>query len=66
MCGIAGYSLTQNTNYTPPSADSVIKLLSHRGPDDMGHFGDPKGRIKLFHTRLAILDPSPLGAQPMG
>lgn len=37
--------------------------LSHRGPDDSGIFHGP--RVQLGHTRLAILDPSDAGHQPM-
>ena len=39
--------------------------LAHRGPDDAGSFEDFQNGLGLGHTRLAILDLSPLGHQPM-
>jgi asparagine synthase (glutamine-hydrolysing) len=39
--------------------------LSHRGPDGDGHWVDPSGRVALGHRRLAIIDLSETGKQPM-
>ena len=61
MCGIAGWfgeSLACD-------ATSLIAALRHRGPDGEGMWLDPQGRAGLVHTRLAILDTSECGAQPM-
>ena len=61
MCGIAGF-------YGRPAADAseeVIDLLAHRGPDGSGRYNSPCNTVSLFHTRLAIQDPTPNGAQPM-
>jgi asparagine synthase (glutamine-hydrolysing) len=41
----------------------MAQALHHRGPDDSGILID--GSVGLVHTRLAIVDPSPLGHQPM-
>ncbi len=59
MCGIAG-----QLGRAPGSfAERVGPRLSHRGPDDAGVWQD--GDACLVHRRLAILDLSPLGHQPM-
>jgi len=43
----------------------MIQSLVHRGPDDGGVWVDPNNGIALGHRRLAILDLSPSGKQPM-
>jgi asparagine synthase (glutamine-hydrolysing) len=46
---------------------AMTKCMAHRGPDGQGlkiFPGDPS--VGLGHRRLAILDPTPAGAQPMG
>jgi asparagine synthase (glutamine-hydrolysing) len=39
--------------------------LSHRGPDDAGEWWSASGKVGLAHRRLAIIDISPGGHQPM-
>lgn len=39
--------------------------MAHRGPDDAGIWQTPDGRVTLAHRRLAIIDLSPGGHQPM-
>ena len=39
--------------------------MDHRGPDDSGEWWSGDGRVGLSHRRLAIIDPSPAGHQPM-
>lgn len=63
MCGIVGIF---NLNRKPIALSSLKKmtmLLEHRGPDGEGVFLEDF--IGLSHRRLAILDISPRGAQPM-
>lgn len=62
MCGLAGvYS-----PFTPPDVGAVQRMgeaLVHRGPDDSGFWSE--GAVALAHRRLAIVDLSRAGAQPM-
>ncbi len=63
MCGITGIF---NINQEPVSQNilkAMTKSIAHRGPDGDGFFVD--GHIGLGHRRLAILDVSEKGAQPM-
>lgn len=43
----------------------MIATLQHRGPDGTGSWRSPDGGTCLGHTRLAIIDLSDAGAQPM-
>jgi asparagine synthase (glutamine-hydrolysing) len=64
MCGIAGKLCFDRTQAV--DADLVARMthmLRHRGPDDQGIWCH--GRIGLGHARLAIVDLSPAGHQPM-
>lgn len=65
MCGIAGFSLAAGGSFRADHLKSTLTALAHRGPDDAGVYEDTKHGIGLAHTRLAILDLSPLGHQPM-
>ena len=61
MCGIAGFSGGTGSDF----GSCVMHRLAHRGPDANGRFDSPDGSVSLFHTRLAIQDPTPDGDQPM-
>src|SRR5579863_1672419 len=61
MCGIAGFSGSPAVEVS----DAVLDRIGHRGPDGRGRYNSACGSVSLFHTRLAILDPTPDGAQPM-
>lgn len=61
MCGIAGYYRFDGGMGLDLS--SMISAQAHRGPDDSGTYVD--GPVGLGHRRLAIIDLSPLGHQPM-
>lgn len=63
MCGIVG---VYNLNGSPFSEDRLKKMaatIAHRGPDGEGYY--VKDNIALAHKRLAILDTSAKGIQPM-
>jgi asparagine synthase (glutamine-hydrolysing) len=62
MCGIAGLWTKADC---PVDAAPMADALLHRGPDDGGAWSDPDAGIGLAHRRLAIIDLSPAGAQPM-
>src|SRR6267378_4670909 len=69
MCGIAGILTVRDELDMASALTGMLRALRHRGPDDEGweELALPGGyRLGLAHTRLAILDPSPAGHQPMG
>ena len=61
MCGIVGIS--QKKNIELKVIDDMTDIMVHRGPDDRGIFLDKN--VGLGHRRLAILDLTSLGHQPM-
>ena len=66
MCGIAGFlDLGRGKGIDPHVLDAMGARLSHRGPDDQGHWLDSEAGIGLSHRRLSIIDLSPAGHQPM-
>ena len=64
MCGIAGVARSSGHMAPDPSA-ALTAALAHRGPDGCGVWQSAGGDAVLVHTRLAIIDPGPSGAQPM-
>ncbi len=63
MCGIAGVALRAGAHVDREAVGRMTAALVHRGPDAGGaFFGDGIG---LGHRRLAIVDLTPAGAQPM-
>lgn len=63
MCGIAGIINTQNALVNLTDIKKMTDASVHRGPDGEGHFLD--ANIALGHRRLAIIDLSAAGHQPM-
>ncbi|RXE55708.1 asparagine synthase [Methanoculleus taiwanensis] len=63
MCGIAGEFVLSTGEADPDLVRSMSARLAHRGPDGDGLYLE--GRIGLAHRRLAIIDLSDDGAQPM-
>jgi len=61
MCGIAGYSGTFEASLLA----RMSALIAHRGPDGEGQWIEPRAGVGLAHRRLAILDLTSTGAQPM-
>src|SRR5262249_56827285 len=68
MCGIAGILTAQQDLEFAPVLARMVRAIRHRGPDDEGweEIALPAGyRLGLANTRLAILDLSPAGHQPL-
>jgi asparagine synthase (glutamine-hydrolysing) len=63
MCGIAGV-LGEGSRDVSLLA-RMGDRLAHRGPDDQGIWADPEAAIGLVNRRLAIVDLSPAGHQPV-
>jgi len=67
MCGLAGY-LTNAPNGHDGHLAAVRRMISpitHRGPDDEGTWADAESGVALGFRRLAIIDLSANGHQPM-
>jgi asparagine synthase (glutamine-hydrolysing) len=65
MCGIAGIIDLQGRAVVPGAVERLTGLIAHRGPDGAGFWFSEDKRIALGHRRLAIIDPSARGNQPM-
>lgn len=68
MCGIAG--IFDSTGALAPQelasiAGRMAASQAHRGPDGSGVWSDSDGQLALGHRRLAVLELSEAGAQPM-
>ena len=63
MCGILG--VYQSQPIDPDQFVKALNTMSHRGPDGWGQMFDKDHRVGLGHRRLAILDLSENGEQPM-
>ena len=65
MCAINGFA----SKVTLPASHAYLETyrdkLRHRGPDDAGLWLNGDGRVALGHRRLAVIDLSPAGHQPM-
>jgi asparagine synthase (glutamine-hydrolysing) len=64
MCGVAGI-LSSGAPVNPELLLAMRNSLQHRGPDDAGIWISPDNVVGLVHVRLAIIDLSPAGHQPM-
>ena len=68
MCGIAGLidpALVGAKAELAERARAMANALAHRGPDGADVWSDVDAGVALSHRRLAIVDLTPTGAQPM-
>ena len=68
MCGIAGFLGPEDgadAARLERHARAMIEAIGYRGPDSSGTWADRAGGIAFGHLRLAIVDLSPAGHQPM-
>ncbi|MFO7305658.1 MAG: asparagine synthase (glutamine-hydrolyzing) [Gammaproteobacteria bacterium] len=63
MCGITGFLGSEPVSVA--TLEAMTRTLAHRGPDDAAVWCDETAGIGLGHRRLAIIDLSPQGRQPM-
>jgi asparagine synthase (glutamine-hydrolysing) len=64
MCGLCGIVRFNGIPVSAPEIAKMTRIIHHRGPDDEGIWVD--GEVGLGHKRLAIIDLTPSGHQPMG
>lgn len=68
MCGLIGFCITgyrADGTGLDDLAGRMAETLRHRGPDSGGVWSDPEAGVALGHRRLAIVDLSAEGHQPM-
>ena len=67
MCGISGVWNGSDTTAVDAAAAvaRMTRALAHRGPDDDGHWLSDDRTLALGHRRLAVVDLSSAGHQPM-
>lgn len=63
MCGIVAVATNSPDNI--PDVSQSLSSMNRRGPDGEGEWASPSGKTKLGHRRLAIVDLSDAGRQPM-
>lgn len=63
MCGIVGYWDKRGADTT--IVEQMALRIQHRGPDGAGTWLNTAGELAMAHRRLAIIDLSPAGHQPM-
>jgi len=66
MCGLTGFLQSGALGaHAQAQVEAMAARLHHRGPDDGGAWVDAEAGVALGHRRLAIVDLSPAGHQPM-
>jgi asparagine synthase (glutamine-hydrolysing) len=67
MCGLSGFLTTTALPEAAlcSRATKMAEAIAHRGPDDLGAWSDSGAGFAIAHRRLAIVDLSAAGHQPM-
>ncbi len=68
MCGICGFLDTSLSLHKDALEDLSLRMaaaMAHRGPDEGTSWSDPSNGVVLGHRRLAVIDLTPTGRQPM-
>lgn len=65
MCGIAGIFSADSARISPERLKKMTDAIAHRGPDGEASWVSGSGLAGFGHRRLAIIDLSPAGVQPM-
>src|SRR5262249_133983 len=65
MCGIAGFVGPAAAGLDIHTVRRMADLIRHRGPVGEGAWAEPEAGVALAQRRLAIVDTSPAGHQPM-
>jgi asparagine synthase (glutamine-hydrolysing) len=63
MCGISGIIVSAGNQVAKHQIEKITDIISHRGPDGFGYFLE--NNLAFGHRRLAIIDLSENGHQPM-
>ena len=68
MCGLTGF-ITKSKRFLKIEIDQILSNMNatniHRGPDSQGLWSDPNSGVWLGHQRLAVIDLTSVGHQPM-
>ncbi|MDZ4778974.1 MAG: asparagine synthase (glutamine-hydrolyzing) [Planctomycetia bacterium] len=65
ICGIVDFSGRATGADADRSVRAMMDRMARRGPDDSGQWRSPRGDVRLGFRRLAILDLTAAGHQPM-
>ena len=65
MCGFTGFLDRSGFSDGDALLRRMADTIAHRGPDSDGYWVDGEAGVALAHRRLAIIDLSPAGHQPM-
>ena len=65
MCGFTCLISDHPAEEAAAITRRMTEAIVHRGPDDSGTFVEAESGVGLGFRRLAIIDPPPLGPQPM-